>query len=78
MNRASAVLDPLGLLLRIRLAPQTPTSFEILDGRALWIVTLSAARPTRDAPPMLRLDGRVKPIYWDGTPDKERTEHPSS
>jgi hypothetical protein len=77
MNRASPVLDPLGLLLRIRLAPpQAPTSFEILDGRALWIVTLSAARPTSDTPRMLRLDGWCRPIYWDGTPDKERTERP--
>jgi hypothetical protein len=75
INRASAVLDPLGFLLRIRLAPpHAPASFEILDGRALWIVTVSAARPTSDTPRTLRLDGWCRPIYWDGTPDKERTE----
>ena len=74
MTRASPVLDPLGLLLRIRLGPlQEPASFEILDGRALWVVTISAARLTNQTPPMLQLDGRAEPIFWDGTPDKERT-----
>ena len=72
LSRATAVLDPLGLLLRLRTAPlNQPSSFEILDGRALWIVTLSAARPTQER--LLQLEGRAEPIYWDGSPDKERT-----
>jgi hypothetical protein len=74
ITRASALLDPLGLLLRIRLGPlKEPASFEILDGRALWVVTISAARPTDETPPMLQVDGRTEPIFWDGSPDKERT-----
>ncbi|HEX7598864.1 MAG TPA: DUF3108 domain-containing protein [Polyangia bacterium] len=72
MTRATSVLDPLGLLLRLRVAPLTaPSTFEVLDGRALWLLTLSAARPTKDH--LLQLDGRAEPIYWDGSPDRERT-----
>jgi len=74
MTRASVILDPLGLLLRLRLGPlQVPVSFEILDGRALWVVTISAVRPTAEPVPMLRLEGRTEPIFWDGKPDSERT-----
>jgi hypothetical protein len=72
MSRATAVLDPLGLLLRIRLAPlHAPSSFEVLDGRALWIVRFAAARLTKEN--LLQLDGTAEPIYWDGSADKERT-----
>ena len=74
VTRSSAVLDPLGLLLRIRLAPpKAPTTFELLDGRALWLMSFSAAQPTNENPRMLRLDGRAEPIYWNGTPDNDRT-----
>ncbi|MBN2576158.1 MAG: DUF3108 domain-containing protein [Deltaproteobacteria bacterium] len=73
-NRASAVLDPLSFLLRLRMAlPEAPTTYEVLDGRALWLAQVSAARPAPDAPDLLRVDGRVNPIYWNGDPDSKRT-----
>jgi hypothetical protein len=73
-TRAGAVLDPLGLLMRIRFGPMSaPSSFEILDGHALWIISFSSMRATDETPPTLQLNGHVEPIYWDGTPDKERT-----
>jgi hypothetical protein len=50
-----------------------PSSFEILDGHALWVVSFSSIRTTSENPPTLQLNGHVEPIYWDGTPDKERT-----
>jgi hypothetical protein len=73
-TRATAVLDPLGLLMRIRFGPMSaPSSFEILDGRALWVISFSSIRTTDENPPTVQLNGHVEPIYWDGTPDKERT-----
>jgi len=76
LTRSTAVLDPLGFLLRLRLGPlQAPATFEILDGRALWIANISAVRPTDEIPPTLRIDGRVDPIFWDGRPADDRTSH---
>ncbi len=73
-TRPTAVLDPLGLLLRIRFGPMSaPSSFEILDGRALWVVRFSSIQLTNETPPTLRLNGHVEPIFRDGSPDKERT-----
>jgi hypothetical protein len=73
-TRATAVLDPLGLLMRLRFGPMSaPSSFELLDGHALWVITFSSIRPTSETPPTLQFNGHVEPIYWDGTPDKERT-----
>jgi hypothetical protein len=73
-TRTTAVLDPLGLLLRIRFGPMSaPSSFEILDGHALWVISFSSIRTTGENPPTLQFNGHVEPIYWDGTPDKERT-----
>jgi hypothetical protein len=74
MQRPSAVLDPLGLLLRLRLAPpKAPLLLEVLDGRALWAMRFSAAQPTHETPRTLRLEGRAEPIFWNGSPDPERT-----
>ena len=71
-TRTAVVLDPLSFLLRLRVAlPQTPTTYEVLDGRALWIVKVSAVSP--DPSGHLRLEGRFDPIYWNGTPDPLRT-----
>ncbi len=72
-SRGAIVLDPLGLLLRIRLAvPTARTVYEVLDGRGLWLITLApAAGP--GVQPLLRLDGQADPVYWDGLPDKKRT-----
>jgi Protein of unknown function (DUF3108) len=73
-TRAGVVLDPLGLLLRVRFGPMSaPSSFEILDGHALWIITFSSIRTTSETPATVQLNGHVEPIYWDGTPDQERT-----
>lgn len=73
-TRTTAVLDPLGLLMRVRFGPMSaPSSFEILDGRALWVISFSSIRTTDENPPTLQLNGHVEPIFWDGTPDKERT-----
>jgi hypothetical protein len=72
--RSAAVLDPLSFLLHLRMAlPAAPTTYEILDGRALWLAHVSAARIDGDDPWLLRLDGKVDPIYWNGDPDKQRT-----
>jgi hypothetical protein len=73
-TRTTAVLDPLGLLMRVRFGPMSaPSSFEILDGHALWVISFSSIRTTSESPPALQLNGHVEPIYWDGSPDKERT-----
>jgi hypothetical protein len=73
-----AVLDPLGLLLRLRAAPPDgragPLALNLLDGQALWRVTFAAAgteRLDRDGPgrPALRFEGRADPIRYDGAPD---------
>jgi hypothetical protein len=77
LSRGRSVFDPVGFLLQIRLAPPAaPTVYEVLDGRALWLVTVGAPRaatlgavtPTRT----LRFEGRADPVAWDGTPDRER------
>ncbi len=77
-TRKEPLLDPLGFLLRLRLdPPRTPRSYEVLDGRALWIITVAPAT-SADAPdqpgsgPTLRLEGQAKPIYWDGDVDPDR------
>jgi hypothetical protein len=69
------VLDPVGLLLRLRASPPAvggPAQvLNLIDGQALWRVTVAGAgfdmldgeRPT------LRLDGRAEPIFADGRPD---------
>ena len=73
-TRTAPVLDPLSFLLRLRMAlPEAPTTYEILDGRALWLAEISAARPDPDNSGLLRLEGKVDPIDWSGGPDKERS-----
>jgi len=73
-SRAATILDPMSFLLRVRMAlPTAPTRYEILDGRALWIAELSAAAADPHHPWLLRMDGKVDPIYWGGPPDPERT-----
>jgi hypothetical protein len=75
-RRTATVLDPLSFLLRLRLAPPAAASvYEVLDGRALWLATVSAARIDRDRPELLRVDGRFDPIYWSGGTDKERRSY---
>jgi hypothetical protein len=73
-SRQTVVLDPLGLLLRIRMdVPTKPTVYEVLDGRGLWLISLTPVAPGPGVQPLLRLDGHAAPIYWNGEQDKERT-----
>jgi hypothetical protein len=72
--RKAAVLDPLGFVLRVRVAPpRQPQVFEVLDGHGLWLLTVAPAVPvTGDFGRALRLDGKAEPIFWDGTHDDDR------
>jgi hypothetical protein len=75
-HRTAPVLDPLSFLLRLRLAPPAAaTVYEVLDGRALWLAAVSAARIDDAHPDLLRVDGRFDPIYWSGGTDKERRSY---
>ena len=74
--RQQPVLDPLGFLYRVRTRPpRTTESFELLDGRALWLITLSPGTPTKldNGRKALAFRGRATPIFWDGQHDPERT-----
>jgi Protein of unknown function (DUF3108) len=75
---AAPLLDPLGFLLRLRVelpgARDRPQILYVLDGQALWRVTIAnagrVAPPENAAPvPMVRLDAEAEPIRWDGAPD---------
>jgi hypothetical protein len=75
-TRPLPVFDPVGFLLYLRVAlPTTPTMYQVLDGRALWLVSTSAARVGPDTHDMWRVDGKLEPIFWDGRPDGERTRY---
>jgi len=66
------------MALRSRIIEPVDTSnrgARFLDGRALWLMTFSAAQPTSENPRTLRLDGWAEPIYWNETPDNLRTAH---
>ncbi|HVU52222.1 MAG TPA: DUF3108 domain-containing protein [Polyangia bacterium] len=73
---AAPLLDPLGFLLRLRvdLPAAGPQILYVLDGQALWRVTIASAGrvapPENVAPvPMVRLDAEAEPILWSGAPD---------
>jgi hypothetical protein len=75
-QRTAPVFDPLSFLLRLRLAPpSTATVYEVLDGRALWLAAVSAARVDGASAGLLRVDGKLDPIYWSGGPDKGRSSY---
>jgi hypothetical protein len=68
------LLDPLGFLLRLRVAPPgaTPQVLYVLDGQALWRVTVSnAGRAPFPEPGLrvatIRLDAQADPIHYDGS-----------
>jgi hypothetical protein len=71
--------DPIGFILRVRIAPPAPGEtqvLQILEGRALWRVSLTTAdtHVMPDSPTAtraLRLEGRLDPILYDGRPDTE-------
>lgn len=72
-TRGAAILDPLSFLLRLRMAlPAATAHFEILDGRALWLAEVGAAAPDPEDATLLRVEGQLDPIYWNGTPDPKR------
>jgi hypothetical protein len=73
-DRAAPVLDPLGFLVRLRLAlPEASMVYEVLDGRALWLAKVAAARVDPAAADLLRVDGKLEPIFWNGDPDQRRS-----
>jgi hypothetical protein len=75
-TRTQPIFDPVGFLLHLRVAlPTKPTTYEVLDGRALWLVLASPARVGPDTQDMWRVDGKLEPIFWDGKPDGERARY---
>ena len=74
--------DPVGFLLRVRAAPPSagagPQVLQVLDGQALWRVSLSNTGPESladagaDVPPVpaIRIQGRAEPIQYSGAPDE--------
>jgi hypothetical protein len=76
LRRGRPLLDPLGFLFALRARPPAAAeTFEVLDGRALWIITLRPARSaTLDGQGALAVAGHAEAILWDGSPDRERTD----
>ncbi|HTA19751.1 MAG TPA: DUF3108 domain-containing protein, partial [Polyangia bacterium] len=75
---AAPLLDPLGFLLRLRVEPPrgAPQILYVLDGQALWRVTIAnvgrVVPPENAAPvPMIRLDAEAEPVLWNGTPETD-------
>jgi Protein of unknown function (DUF3108) len=77
---ALPALDPVGLVMRVRVAPPLPDHplrLLMLDGQALYRVTLSAAGrqpvPDLEGPAFgLRIEGRADPIVYDGRDAADR------
>jgi len=75
LDRPTPVMDPVTFLTRLRMALPTPgQAYEVLDGRGLWQLVMQSPRPQQGSRPTLRVEGRALPIWWDGTPDTERSE----
>jgi hypothetical protein len=76
-------VDPIGFIMRVRVAPpavgQSQTQ-QVLDGQALWRITLTTAG-VQELPdsasriPALRIEGRADPIFYDGNPDEGDRPH---
>jgi hypothetical protein len=69
------VLDPLAFLYQLRSRPPTRAqAFEVLDGRALWLISVEPARGVKldNGRAALAMHGRASPIFWDGQKDPER------
>ncbi len=77
---SQTTLDPVGLLMSVRVAPPTadhPVVLQLLDGQALWKVTLTRVGrelvPDSDNPQSaVRIDGQADPIFYDGRPAEDR------
>ena len=77
LQRKVPVLDPLAFLTQVRMSPLTASAtYEVLDGRGLWVITMRPAVAEGGKRPSLRLQGRAVPIFWDGSRDGERKERP--
>jgi hypothetical protein len=76
LRRGRPILDPLGFLFALRAHPPSAIeTYEVLDGRALWILTLRPARTAAlDGKGALAIAGHAEAIFWDGSPDRERTD----
>jgi hypothetical protein len=80
---AGPVVDPIGFLLRLRVAPPSaavPQIIYVLDGQALWRVTVTRAGReliATDAAPAatVRLDAEAEPLFWNGTVDAAGDRH---
>lgn len=81
LHASGGVVDPFGFLLRLRTRPpKTAETVLVLDGRALWKVTLtetttqvvSVGGQPHEA---LRYALRSDPIDWHGAPSKTRKRH---
>jgi hypothetical protein len=76
------ILDPVAFIARVRLAPPPagrPQTLQVLEGRALWRVTLATAGVRelpdgRSGATALRIDGRAEPIFFDGRIDRDRPQ----
>ena len=75
-TRMLPIVGPVGFLLHLRVAlPTKPNTYQVLNGRALWLVSASAARTGSETQDLWRVDGKLEPIFWDGRPDCERTRY---
>ena len=75
-DRQQAVMDPLTFLYSLRRdPPRAARTFEVLDGRALWLISVepAVAGSLDNRRPALVLRGRANPIDWEGKHDDERS-----
>ena len=79
LNAGAETTDPFGLLLRLRISPPTSTAtVMVLDGRALWKVTVQPPKAETitvagQQTAALRFDLRSDPLDWQREPSKTRT-----
>jgi hypothetical protein len=79
LHAGADTTDPFGFLMRLRIRPpSSPTVVMVLDGRALWKVTVQPAKTVSldvggEKTAALRFDLRSDPLDWRGAPSKTRT-----
>jgi hypothetical protein len=74
LSRPSEVLDPPSLLWKMRTSlPRAPASYEVLDGKALWRVQITAVQLDPKTPSLIRVEGKIEPTDWGGSPDPLRS-----
>ena len=79
LNAGAGTIDPFGLLMRLRTRPPVsgPDELMVLDGRALWKVTVSPGQATTvmvggQSIAALRYALRSDPLDWQRAPSKTR------